>query len=39
MYKKNKKAFENTPNIKNSVNKNKKLVKMLKKFLDKKKSC
>ena len=37
MYKKNKKAFENVPNIKNSVNKNKKLVKMLKKFLDKRK--
>ena len=37
MYKKNKKAFENIPNIKNSVNKNKKLVKMLKKFLDKRK--
>ena len=37
MYKKNKKAFENIPNIKNSVNKNKKLVKMLKKFFDKKK--
>ena len=36
MYKKNKKALENIPNIKNSVNKNKKLVKMLKKFLDKK---
>ena len=37
MYKENKKAFENIPNIKNSVNKNKKLVKMLKKFLDKRK--
>ena len=37
MYKKNKKAFENIPNIKSSVNKNKKLVKMLKKFLDKRK--
>ena len=35
MYKKNKKTFENISNIKNSVNKNKKLVKMLKKFLDK----
>ena len=37
MYKKNKKAFENIPNIKNSVNKNKKLVKIFKKFLDKRK--
>ena len=37
MYKKNNKAFENIPNIKNSVNKNKRLVKMLKKFLDKRK--
>ena len=36
MYKKNKKAFKNIPNIKNRVNKNKKLVQMLKKFLDKK---
>ena len=35
--KKNKKAFENISNIKNSVNKNKKLVEMLKKFLDKRK--
>ena len=34
---KNKKTFENIPNIKNSVNKNKKLVKMLKKFIDKRK--
>ena len=37
MYKKKKKAFENIPNIKNSVNKSKKLAKMLKKFLDKRK--
>ena len=37
IYKKNKKAFENISNIKNSVNKNRKLVKMLKKFLDKRK--
>ena len=37
MCKKNKKAFENFPNIKNSLNKNKKLAKMLKKFLDKRK--
>ena len=35
--KKNKKAFKNNLDIKNSVNKNKKLVKMLKKFLDEKK--
>ena len=34
MYKKNKKRFENIPNIKNRVNKNKNLAKMLKKFLD-----
>ena len=32
IYKKNKKAFENISNIKNSVNKNKKLVEMLKKI-------
>ena len=37
MYNKNKKACENIPNIKNSVNKNKKLAKILKKFLDKRK--
>ena len=37
MCKKNKKAFEHFPNIKNSLNKNKKLAKMLKKFLDKRK--
>ena len=38
MYKKKKKkAFENIPNIKNSVNKSEKLAKMLKKFLDKRK--
>ena len=37
IYKKNKKAFENISNIKNSVNKNRKLVKMLKQFLDKRK--
>ena len=36
MYKKNKKAFKNIPNIKNRVNKNKELAQMLKKFLDKK---
>ena len=34
MYKKNKKRFENIPNIKNRVNKNKNLAKMLKKILD-----
>ena len=33
MYKKNKKGFENIRNIKNRVSKNKKLAKMLKKFL------
>ena len=37
IYKNIKKAFENISNIKNSVNKNKKLVEMLKKFLDKRK--
>ena len=37
MYKKNKKAFEIISNIKNSVNNNKKLVKILKKFFDKRK--
>ena len=36
MYKKNKKAFKNIPDIKNRVNKNKELAQMLKKFLDKK---
>ena len=35
--KKNTKAFKNIPNIKNRVNENKKLAKMLKKCLDKKK--
>ena len=38
IYKKNKKAFKNTPDIKHRINKNKKLVKMLKKFLDKRKT-
>ena len=37
IYKKNQKAFKNIPDIKNRINKNKKLVKMLKKFLDKRK--
>ena len=37
IYKKNKKAFKNIPDIKNRINKNKKLAKMLKKFLDKRK--
>ena len=32
---KKKKAFKNIPDIKNKVNKNKKLAKTLKKFLDK----
>ena len=36
IYKKNQKAFTNFP-IKNRINKNKKLAKMLKKFLDKRK--
>ena len=35
--KKNKKAFKNIPDIKNRINKNKKLAKMLKKILDKRK--
>ena len=35
--KKYQKAFKNIPDIKNRINKNKKLVKMLKKFLDKRK--
>ena len=35
--KKNQKAFKNFPDIKNRINKNKKLVKMLKKFLIKEK--
>ena len=35
--KKNKKAFKNIPDIKNRINKNKKLAKMLKKKLDKRK--
>ena len=38
IYKKNKKALKNTPDIKHRINKNKKLVKMLKKFLDKRKT-
>ena len=38
IYKKNKKAFKNTPDIKHRINKNKNLVKMLKKFLDKRKT-
>ena len=37
IYKKNQKAFKNIPDIKSRINKNKKLVKMLKKFLDKRK--
>ena len=37
IYKKNKKAFKNIPDIKNRINKNKKLAKMLKKFFDKRK--
>ena len=37
IYKKNQKAFKNIPDIKNRINKNKKLGKMLKKFLDKRK--
>ena len=37
IYKKNKKAFKNIPDIKNRINKNKKLAKMLKKFLHKRK--
>ena len=37
IYKKNQKAFTNFPDIKNRINKNKKLAKMLKKFLDKRK--
>ena len=35
IYKKNQKAFKNIPDIKNRINKNKKLVKMLRRFLDK----
>ena len=35
IYKKNKKTFKNIPDIKNRINKNKSLAKMLKKFLDK----
>ena len=35
IYKKNQKAFKNIPDIKNRINKNKKLAKMLKKFHDK----
>ena len=35
--KKNQKAFKNIPDIKNRINKNKKLARMLKKFLDKRK--
>ena len=37
VYKKNQKAFRNIPDIKNRINKNKKLAKMLIKFLDKRK--
>ena len=37
VYKENQKAFKNIPDIKNRINKNKKLAKMLKKFLDKRK--
>ena len=37
IYKKNQKAFKNIPDIKNRINKNKKLAKMLKKFLDERK--
>ena len=37
IYKKNQKAFKNIPDIKNRINKNKKLAKMLKIFLDKRK--
>ena len=37
IYKKNQKPFKNIPDIKNRINKNKKLAKMLKKFLDKRK--
>ena len=33
IYKKNKKMFENIPNIESKMNKNEKFVKMLKKFL------
>ena len=35
--KKNQKAFKNIPDIKNRINKNKKLTTMLKKILDKRK--
>ena len=37
IYKKNQKAFKNIPDIKSRINKNKKLARMLKKFLDKRK--
>ena len=37
VYKKNQKAFKNIPDIKNRINKNKKLTAMLKKILDKRK--
>ena len=37
IYKKNQKAFKNIPDIKNRINKNKKLAKILKKFIDKRK--